>query len=160
MLAQGQSSSEKRRGLADVKSGLIFLGKRKKKGLQKARDLLDLYKTWKMSSCLKVCIYFFIVQNKATEKTIMNYFYNNSMRVILTKKPPVFYSGMYAILFQLILTIIFVANRTSSTLSPKKYPVILFWEKQINRKSNQSQQSNFIFNGQFKQPFILISKGH
>lgn len=33
--------------------------------MQKVRDLLDLCKSLKMTSCLKVCIYFLIVKKKA-----------------------------------------------------------------------------------------------
>lgn len=53
---------------------------------------------------------------------------------------------------------IVVANR-GSILSPKNtYHFDL--RVKVNRKSIQSQLSSFIFNGQFEQPFINISKGH
>ena len=37
--------------------------------MQKVRGLLDLYKSLKMTSCLKVCIHFFSVKKKKAIKT-------------------------------------------------------------------------------------------
>lgn len=46
--------------------------------MQKVRGLLDLYKSLKMTSCLKVCIHFLIVKKKKAIKTYD--FYKDVMR--------------------------------------------------------------------------------
>lgn len=97
-----------------------------------------------MPSCLKVCEYFFTVQNKAIKKTIMNDIYNDSMKDTSDqkKKTPFLYSGVYVILSQIILTIIFVANRLIVLLVQKK-SVILFWEKQQKKQSKSIEKLHF-----------------
>lgn len=56
-----------------------------------------MYNSLKMPSCLKVCEYFFTVQNKAIKKTIMNDIYNDSMKDTSDqkKKKPPFYTQVY-----------------------------------------------------------------
>ena len=53
MLAQGQSSSAKRGGLATVSSGLIFLQKKKKKFLKFLKSLTEQYLI--LRKCVLIC---------------------------------------------------------------------------------------------------------
>ena len=57
--------------------------------MQKVRDLLDLCKSLKMTSCLKVCIYFLIVKKKQLRpdfyKDVMK---NNDKKIKQSKTTP------------------------------------------------------------------------
>ena len=64
MLAQGQSSSTKRGGLAVVSSGLIFLGKKKRENF---KELNSLYNMFSNHNKFKLDI------NKLWSNTILNH---------------------------------------------------------------------------------------
>lgn len=75
-----------------------------------------------MPSCLKVCEYFFTVQNKAIKKTIMNDIYNDSMKDTSDqkKKNPLFILRCICYLISNNSHHNLCGKQTHSTPSPKK----------------------------------------